>query len=139
MKVRRLVVRDYESCVGCQLCMLACSRRQGILGFSKSAIVVRSFGGFERGFVIVFCRLCEDPPCIRVCPTGAIVRKRGVIYVIHEKCIGCGYCKNACTVGAIQWDEETNKPIICIHCGYCVNYCPHNVLQLEEIELGIAE
>ncbi len=136
---RRLVVRDYESCVGCGLCMFACSRRQGYLGFGKSAIVVRSMGGFERGFSIIVCRLCQDPPCVRACPMDAIERRGIALFVNYSKCIGCGKCVEACTVGAIQWDEETGKPIICSHCGYCAMFCPHNVLTIEEIEMEISE
>ncbi len=133
VKVKRVSVRDYESCVGCGMCMLACSRRLGVLGFSKSAIVVRSFGGFERGFVIVFCRLCYDPPCVRVCPTKAIEKRSGKIVVEYSKCIGCKLCIEVCTVGAVQWDEEVRKPIICSHCAYCTYFCPHGVLVVEEV------
>ncbi|MHC1586215.1 MAG: 4Fe-4S dicluster domain-containing protein, partial [Candidatus Hecatellaceae archaeon] len=71
MKVRRLRVVEVDLCVGCQCCMFACNRRFGEAGLSKSAIRVRSAGGFERGFVVQVCRACEDPPCARVCPVEA--------------------------------------------------------------------
>ncbi|NPA69249.1 MAG: [Fe-S]-binding protein [Crenarchaeota archaeon] len=139
IKGKRLTIRDYESCVGCGLCMLACSRRQGYLGFGKSAIVVRSMGGFERGFSIIVCRLCQDPPCVRACPMDAIERRGIVLFVNYDKCIGCRRCAEACIVGAIQWDEEQNKPLICTHCGFCAMFCPHNVLTVQEIEMEIPE
>jgi heterodisulfide reductase subunit A-like polyferredoxin len=47
-------------------------------------------------------------------------------------CIGCGYCVQACTLRAVFWDEEANKPMICSYCGFCAAYCPHGVLALEE-------
>ncbi|MEM1898484.1 MAG: hypothetical protein QXD36_05280, partial [Sulfolobales archaeon] len=75
--MKRLVVIDVNKCVGCQLCMLACSRRFGVVGHSKSAIWVRSAGGFERGFTLVVCRACRDPPCARVCPTKALKLREG--------------------------------------------------------------
>jgi Fe-S-cluster-containing dehydrogenase component len=132
--VRRLVVVDVNKCVGCQLCMLACSRRFGVVGYSKSAIWVRSAGGFERGFTIVVCRACKDPPCARVCPANALrVRDGGGVILDMSKCIGCGLCRDACDIGAVMWDYEVGKPVICVHCGFCVNYCPHNVLALEEV------
>ena len=131
----RLSVVDTEKCVGCQLCMFACARRFGDGGLAKSAIQVRSVGGIERGFVVVVCRACSDPPCASVCPTNALKpRKGGGVIVDYSKCIGCGMCRSACPIGAIVWDEESNKPVICVHCGYCVNYCVHEVLALTEVE-----
>jgi len=129
----RLAVLETEKCIGCQLCMFACSRRQNEAGLAKSCIGVRSIGGMERGFTVVVCRACEDPPCARVCPTGALKqRKGGGVSLQPEKCIGCGRCRDACMVHAIFWNEETNKPMICIHCGFCVDFCPHGVLGLKE-------
>ncbi len=129
----RISVVDVNRCVGCQLCMFACSRRFGDGGLERSAIIVRSVGGVERGFTVVVCRACTDPPCAKACPVDALVpRKGGGVTLIPDKCIGCGSCVNACIIGAIFWDNVANKPIICTHCGYCVNYCPHGVLEIEE-------
>lgn len=133
---KKLVVKDYETCVGCGLCMLACSRRGGEVGFSKSAIWVKSLGGFEKGFTVIVCRLCQDPLCVRVCPTEALSIKKGIINLDYGKCIGCGFCKEACIVGAVQWNEEVDKPVICKHCGYCALFCPHNVLTVEKIRIS---
>jgi len=129
----RLAVLETEKCVGCQSCMFACARRQGGVGVSKSCIAVRSIGGMERGFTVIVCRACEDPPCAKVCPTRALdVRKEGGVKLLMDRCIGCGYCRDACLIGAIQWDTYLNKPMICIHCGYCVKYCPHGVLGMQK-------
>jgi carbon-monoxide dehydrogenase iron sulfur subunit len=129
----RLAVLETEKCVGCQLCMFACSRRQNEAGLAKSCIGVRSIGGMERGFSVIVCRACEDPPCAKVCPTDALTpRDGGGVHVDLEKCIGCGHCREACVIGAIYWDDEINKPMICIHCGFCVNFCPHDVLGMEK-------
>jgi carbon-monoxide dehydrogenase iron sulfur subunit len=129
----RLAVLETEKCVGCQLCMFACSRRQNEAGLAKSCIGVRSIGGMERGFSVIVCRACEDPPCAKVCPTDALTpRDGGGVHVDLEKCIGCGHCSEACVIGAIYWDDEINKPMICIHCGFCVNFCPHDVLGMEK-------
>jgi len=129
---KRLAIIDSERCVGCQLCMFACSRRFGDSGFSKSAILIRSVGGIERGFTVIVCRACYDPPCSRVCPTDALRPRRGGGVILNSsKCIGCGLCREACDIGAVFWDGENNKPIICIHCGFCVDYCPHGVIGVE--------
>jgi len=131
----RLSVIDIDKCVGCGLCMFACSRRFGEGGLDKSHIWVRSIGGVENGFRVIVCRACSDPPCAKVCPTDALkVREGGGVILIPSKCIGCGNCRDACVLGAVFWDEENNKPMICVHCGVCTEYCPHGVIALEETE-----
>ena len=133
----RLKVIDAERCVGCQLCMFACQRRMGVGGFAESAIAIRSRGGLSRGLTVIVCRACKEPPCAAVCPVDALkVRKEGGVILLPQRCIGCGHCKEACPIGAVFWNEDTNKPVICIHCGYCAQYCPHHVIALvkEEIE-----
>jgi len=132
---KRLAVIDIDKCVGCQSCMFACSRRFGSAGIGRSAIHIRSTGGIERGFTVVVCRACPDPPCAKVCPTDALkVRIGGGVILDSKKCIGCGLCKEACIIDAVRWDYELNKPIICIHCGLCVDYCPYDVIAIEELE-----
>lgn len=131
----RLAVLETERCVGCQSCMFACSRRQGEAGLTKSCIAVKSIGGMERGFTVIVCRSCTDPPCVKVCPTDALsARPEGGVRLDMGKCIGCRHCGDACLIGAILWDDTTDKPMICISCGYCVRYCPHHVLGMQKKE-----
>ncbi|MFW6102204.1 MAG: 4Fe-4S dicluster domain-containing protein [Chloroflexota bacterium] len=90
----------------------------------------------ERGFTVIVCKACDDPPCAKVCPTGALqLRNAGGVRLEPGACIGCGNCRDACLIGAVFWDEETHKPMICIHCGYCTRYCPHGVLKKAKKEL----
>ena len=133
-KVKRLVIKDIEKCVGCGMCMYACSRRKGEAGIENSGILAVSLSGFERGATVIFCRACVEPPCAQVCPTGAMRAREGGGVIYHETdCIGCGNCIEACTINAI-FRRRDGKPAVCVHCGYCADYCPHGVLAYEEVE-----
>lgn len=131
--MEKVKVMDTERCSGCLSCMFACTRKnREKVSLEKSAIQIRSTGGIEKGFAVVMCRDCEDPPCAEVCETGALKPKEdGGVSYDEEKCTGCGLCEEACTVNAIVWDEDSESPIICDNCGYCVQFCPHDVLSLE--------
>ena len=132
MPIKRLSVVDVDLCVGCQSCMFACARRFGDAGLGKSAIHVRSAGGIERGFIVTVCRACTDPPCAKVCPTDALnIRRLGGVNLNPSKCIGCKLCIDACTIGAVFWDDALQKPVICVHCGICADFCPYSVIKVE--------
>ncbi len=133
-KRRRLKVAHPERCIGCLGCMFACSRiRQGTVSLQDSAIKIQTRGGIEGDFVVVVCRGCENPPCVRACESAALERKPDGRVVFHEElCTGCKKCEEACLIGAIS-SGKNGKPIKCIHCGACVAFCPHGVLELEEV------
>jgi len=50
---------------------------------------------------LVLCNNCDDPPCVRVCPTQATwKREDGPVMMDMHRCIGCRYCIVGCPYGA---------------------------------------
>jgi len=100
----------------------------------KSCIKIRTYGGLSGKFVDTVCHACREPACSEACPTDALrKRKGGGVILSKKKCIGCKRCQEACTVRAVDFDEDEKLPIICHHCGLCSRYCPHDCLSMEEV------
>ncbi len=138
--VKRLAVKDRERCIGCYSCMFACSRAwHNSVGIEKSAMRVKNYPGVEGAFSVRVCIGCTDPDCAQACPTGALkLSKRGYgVELEKEKCTHCGECVQACSIGSLQWDDETQMPLVCYHCGICVQVCPTKVLEMVEVEQNV--
>jgi len=49
----------------------------------------------------VLCNHCENPPCVRACPTKATFKREdGVVLMDFHRCIGCRFCMAACPYGS---------------------------------------
>lgn len=54
----------------------------------------------EKNFLLL-CNHCEQPACVRVCPTKATFRRKdGIVMQDMHRCIGCRFCMAACPFGA---------------------------------------
>lgn len=81
------------------------------------------------------CMHCEDPGCLKACPSpGAIVKyANGIVDFISENCIGCGYCVKGCPFDVPRISQKDNKAYKCTLCSdrvsvglepACVKTCP---------------
>lgn len=123
-----------ERCIGCHSCALACARLvHQRLSWETAGIRIRSRGGLTGGFEARYCLACKEPPCAAVCPSKALLpRKGGGVLVKKNNCIRCGKCAAACPVDAVCVAED-GEIFICIHCGRCLKFCPHDCLELEKV------
>ncbi|WP_319470636.1 sulfate reduction electron transfer complex DsrMKJOP subunit DsrO [uncultured Pseudodesulfovibrio sp.] len=56
----------------------------------------------------LLCNHCEEPSCVRVCPTKATFKRAdGIVAMDYHRCIGCRYCMAACPFGSrsFNWGE----------------------------------
>lgn len=131
---RKIVIRP-ESCIGCRSCALVCSYEHfRAISPKLAAVKVYSLENFID--VPLMCMHCDDPECIRVCPTGALHRneKTGAVEINHEKCIHCGKCAAACKLGNIH--QAAGRTIKCDLCGgfpMCASVCPAGAIDFIEI------
>jgi molybdopterin-containing oxidoreductase family iron-sulfur binding subunit len=123
---------DVEACLGeaeCDECTAACHRAHNVPDFENPKDEVKWIWkepleealpdhGHEHlptklrdAKVLVFCNHCDNPPCTRVCPTGATwKRDDGVVMMDWHRCIGCRYCIAACPYGSRSFNWRDPRP-----------------------------
>jgi Fe-S-cluster-containing dehydrogenase component len=130
---RKSVFRDMDVCVNCKACIVACKVKHQFpphtllpaIEESRSInlIQVYPFGPEMRrdrvyqSFVGIACMHCEDPPCMKVCPTKAVFKdsQTHITLVHRNSCIGCKACLWVCPFGAPSFDED-GKMVLCDLC-----------------------
>ena len=85
-------------------------------------------------FVPKLCNMCEKPSCVQVCPVGATFKTPdNFILIDKDRCVGCGYCIQACPYSVRFLNPITKTAEKCTWCYHrvrkgllpaCVYVCP---------------
>lgn len=141
--MNKTLIINYDTCTGCQSCVLACSMaKEGIFDPTRSRI---SISRDETRCMAVpsLCERCEEQPCVDACPESAISKdpKLGIMLVNTEACTSCGSCVDACPWEGIRLHPDTKIAMICDLCGgkpACAEICiPMKAIQYLEADSAI--
>lgn len=138
-----------DNCIGCHACEAACSEKNNNpshLAFRSVGYVEGgSFPDYKRMNISMACNHCDDPVCLKGCPTRAYTKhvEYGAVLQDPETCFGCGYCTWVCPYNAPQLDPVKGQVSKCNMCvdrlevglkPACVSACVGNALDFGVIE-----
>ena len=138
-----------DNCIACHACEAACSEKND----NPAHIAFRSVGFVEGGTypayqrinISMACNHCDDPVCLKGCPTRAYTKyaEYGAVIQDPDICFGCGYCTWVCPYNAPQLDPVKGQVTKCNMCvdrlevglkPACVSACLGNAL-----DFGVTE
>jgi len=145
---------DKSKCTGCKICQIVCSTRfsDGGVNIKNAALRVKEINLIEDDFPVI-CLHCGGKSgltkagCSTACPNDAFAKDEnsGALYIIKEKCNGCGVCVEKCPFDVLAFSEELGMPLKCDLCSdreggpLCVEYCPTGALTWEDSNVKIEE
>jgi len=138
-----------DNCIGCHACESACAEKND----TPAHLAFRSVGYLEGGSyptysrmnISMACNHCDDPVCLKGCPTLAYTKfaEYGAVLQDPDICFGCGYCTWVCPYNAPQLDPVEGHVSKCNMCvdrlevglkPSCVAACLGNALDFGVIE-----
>ena len=135
-KIRWAMAVDLKKCwsssEGCHDCIDACHRVHNVpdMGTLKEMIqwiwtmpYAEVFPEHELEYseeedwrqrpALLLCNQCDDPPCVKYCPTKATwKREDGIVMMDFHRCIGCRYCMAGCPYGSRSFNWRDPRPFI---------------------------
>ena len=146
---------DQTRCTGCYTCSVACKDWNDIDAGPENwmrltTIENGKFPNLSLSYLAIACNHCADPPCVKVCPVNAIIKREtdGIVIVDESLCLGkieCGAkCLKACPWDAPQFNSKENAKMrkcnLCIDRmkegkqTICVEACPMYALDVDSID-----
>jgi len=111
-----------DNCIACHACESACSEKNDLPGYlafrSVGYIEGGSFPAYQRMNISMACNHCDDPVCLKGCPTRAYTKfaEYGAVLQDPDICFGCGYCTWVCPYNAPQLDIKAGHVSKCNMC-----------------------
>ena len=138
---------DTRRCFGCHGCEVSCKAENDVpLGNFIRQTIYKDVGEYPqvaRMFLPMACQHCEDAPCIKACPCGALHKEAGgTVAVDYNICCGHATCVEVCPYGAIYMDPVAKQAVKCHNCYHrtengmepaCVPTCPSEALYFGDL------
>ncbi|MEE3373298.1 MAG: 4Fe-4S dicluster domain-containing protein [Planctomycetota bacterium] len=138
---------DTRRCFGCHACEVSCKAENDVpLGNYIRQTFYKDVGTYPevaRVFMPMSCQHCEDAPCIKACPCGALHKETGgTVAIDYNICCGHGTCVEVCPYGAIYLDPVAKQAVKCHNCYHraeagmepaCVPTCPSEALHFGDL------
>ena len=152
------IATDLNRCVGCLACSVACKVVNEVpignywnkvlrVGPNPTEGGCGDYPDVDLYFLPLGCQHCEDPECVKVCPTQASHKTAdGTVQIDKSKCIGCQFCAMACPYGVRYLNAEERVVEKCTLCEQqisqgelpqCVAQCGGRARFFGDLEQGI--
>ena len=111
-----------DNCIACHACESACSEKNDLpphLAFRSVGYVEGgTYPDFRRMNISMACNHCDNPVCLKGCPTRAYTKfaEYGAVLQDPDICFGCGYCTWVCPYNAPQLDPVKGQVSKCNMC-----------------------